>query len=900
MLRKRSPLTAIVLILVVAGESISSATAAYAGRSPNPQAITTSQQNRFRLSKVADSLSQPIVIAQKEATPTQPPSNLIPALLDENSETRERAFNNLRGLGADVAVSALIEALQDKDWQVQVVAAYTLGRFGSEAKSAIPALSKAIKAENADVRFVAAKALGEIGSEAVVPALIEALQDKDENVRVNAAESLKKIAPEAKAAFPALTNALWDGNWYVRSRAAATIAKLGLDAVDLPSLVEPWTSNNPPDSGAIVSLMVAIYPPMLKSPEQIPLFFIKSLQNKDPLVRESAAIALGEFSQTSLGYLQENEAVNVLIKSLQDKDAKVQKSAAEALGNGLSSGAWSYENSPILSRTIVFALIESLKDGNAEVRQAVTNSLEVYGDIPSKDASVIVPALVEALKDENPGVRQSAAKALGRRYEIPSKDFSTVVSALIKALHDEDAGVRQSAAETLGLLDKEKLDISATNAIVSAFIKALQDEDEGVRQNSVHNVSIAVLIEILQKEDAKIEVRRSAAASISRKGEIEDVATLQALTQALQDEDLGVRQSIAIALWKNKQLDTTNTLNILNEGLLSKDPFIQLDAVVGLATMGEEAKPVLPSLIPLMQENIEPLRYSAALSIADIAPQKECVPILHEILDKETDYTIRGNASEALAKIISPEALNAYIDSWKFEDKELRYVTTCTNSTWIPDAFLKVPELYSLLIQSLKNENIRFSVANTMVPSSFSEDEKQIQISILSNLVKIAIPSLIKILENKYEGTPALKELFAFKDKDIRRSAAYALGEIADSDADENRIIFKDKENKQKIVNALTAIVQNQQEDIDVRWMAATSLQKLGINQDSFFTKYNLVNPKTIKCPFPYGQPPHYTGLRFDRYSAQCYYDDRMGCGAGLSEIYSELRRRLSTRNSSK
>ncbi|ACK64836.1 HEAT domain containing protein [Rippkaea orientalis PCC 8801] len=811
--------------------------------------------------------SQPIVL-QKEAKLAQSASdNLIPALLDENSETRENAFKKLRELGDSVAVPALIEALQDKDWQVQAVAAYTLGRFGSEAKSAIPALSKAIKAENADVRFVAAKALGEIGSEAVVPALIEALQDKDENVRVNAAESLKKIAPEAKAAVPALTNALWDGNWYVRSRAAATIAKLGLDAVDLPSLVEPWRSNNPPDSGAIVSLMVAIQPSILNELDEIPLFFIKSLQNENPNVRQSAAIALGQFSRTSLGHLQENEAVNVLIKSLQDGNATVRESAAEALGNGLSyDGSWSYENSPTLARTIVFALIEALKDGNAEVRQAVTNSLKVYGDIPSKDASVIVPALVEALKDENAGVRQSGAKALG-------------------------------------LLDKEKLDISATNAIVSAFIKALQDEDEGVRQSAMEALRgwdnnevvllVAALLKIVQQEDANVEVRRSAAASISRAYEIKDVATLQALTQAFQDEDLGIRQNIAIALWKNKQLDTTNTLNILNEGLLSKDPFIQFDAIVGLATMGEKAKPVLPSLIPLLQENIEPLRYIAALLIVNIAPRKEYVPILLEILSKETaqndiesEHTI-----DALERIHSKEALSVYIESWKFEDKRERYIIHDISHECIYN-FLDVPELYPLLIQSLKNENIRFSVINSILKYSFFKEEKQL---INSKLINIVIPRLITILENKYEGNPALKEIFVFKDRDIRRSAAYALGEIANSSADEESVIIKDTKNKQKIINALMAVVQNQKDDLDVRWMTATSLQKIGINQDSFFTKYALVNPKTIRLQNKSPTP----SFRFDRYSSNYYYSVEYGCGNGLGEIYSELRRRLSRRNSS-
>jgi HEAT repeat protein len=414
---------------------------------------------------------------------------------------------------------------------------------------------------------------------------------------------------------------------------------------------------------------------------------------------------------------------------------------------------------------------------------------------------------------------------------------------------------------------------------------------------------LSAWIEILQQKDAKIEVRRSAAISISRVDEIKDVATLQALTQAFQDEDLGIRQNIAISLWKNKKLDTKNTLKILNEGLLSKDPFIQFDALeeldnivqfnihAGLGNMDEEMKPVLPSLITLLQSNIEPLRYSAALLISDIAPQKECVPVLHEILNKEREYPIPDIATDALLNIISSEALNAYIDSLKFTDKEQRYVLSCGGVYGVLGGFLKVPEFFPLLIQALNNENVRSIVASSIIKSD--------------NL-KIATPRLIKILENEYEGTPALKEILIFKDKDIRRSIAYALGEIADSDAnddenrEENRIVVKDKENEQKIINALTVVVQNQQEDIDIRWMAATSLQKLGINQDSFFTKYNLVNPSTIKCPFPFPYPllDYSGGLVFDRYSAQCNYAIG-GCGASLKGIYIKLRQRLSNRSPS-
>ncbi|MGK7892545.1 MAG: HEAT repeat domain-containing protein, partial [Xenococcus sp. (in: cyanobacteria)] len=451
-------------------------------------------------------------------------------------------------------------------------------------------------------------------------------------------------------------------------------------------------------------------------------------------------------------------------------------------------------------------------------------------------------------------------------YDLPSNEASAVVSALIEALKDEDPGVRQSAAQSLSIND---LPSKESSAVISALIEALRDKDPNVRRSAA---------ESLNEYDLPSN----------------EVSAL--LTEALKDE--ATPQRTALDLWKNDQLNTQKALDIFREGLLSKDPLRQIDAVIGLGTIGAEAKPLLSSLLPLLQEDIEPLRYSAALAITDIAPQKECVPILGEMLNKETAHHIRETVHSALEQIGSQEAFLVEIESWQFEDIERRYVTTCTTERYIPDVFRKSSDSYVLLLQALENENIRSSVVNSMPPYYFFEKEKLL---ITSNLVNIVIPGLIKVLENKYEGNSSLKEIFEFKDRDIRRSAAYALGEIANSTADnEDLVIIKDKDNKQKIIDALTVVVENQQEDIDIRWMAATSLQKLGINQDSFFTEYNLINPLTVKCPFQFLQLPHYNGLRFHRYYVQCYYDVSGQCGAGFGEIYSELRRRLSRRNTAK
>ena len=62
------------------------------------------------------------------------------------------------------AVPDLVEALKDEDWRVREVAAETLGKIGTHAKSAVPVLSNVMKDKNedSDVRKKAAEALKKI------------------------------------------------------------------------------------------------------------------------------------------------------------------------------------------------------------------------------------------------------------------------------------------------------------------------------------------------------------------------------------------------------------------------------------------------------------------------------------------------------------------------------------------------------------------------------------------------------------------------------------------------------------------------------------------------------------------------------------------------------------------
>ena len=291
-----------------------------------------------------DSSTQLSAAADPKAV--QQASDLIPALLDNDVEIREQAFRKLQALDISVSLSALGQALKDKDWQIQVVAAHTLGRLGVKAKPAISELNSKIKDENADVRFAVAQALGNIGSEDVVPALTGALQDQDENVRFAAAEALVKLGSDAKAAIPALMKNLRDGNWFVRSRAANAFVHLAPQSSSLtPALIEA-ALNNPVEESPFFGGNVES---KLQRQQRIPAVvafdalaeigakaappLIESLKSDGILARLARArnptLALVEMGSKA----SSDEVVTLLIQALQHPDWTIRKNAALALGS---------------------------------------------------------------------------------------------------------------------------------------------------------------------------------------------------------------------------------------------------------------------------------------------------------------------------------------------------------------------------------------------------------------------------------------------------------------------------------------------------------------------------------------------------------------------------------------
>jgi len=887
--------------------------------------VITSCVERFD----SQTLSQPD-IRQKEVSP--PTSELIPLLLDDNVQTREIAFKRLKELGTDIAVPTLIRALQDDDWQIQIISAYTLGRLGSEAESAISALSQVIKDENPDVRFVVVQALGEIGSEAVVPALIESLQDENENVRVSAVEALKKIGSAAEPAVPLLTKVFWDGNWFIRSNSAKIITNLGLEHIDYSILIEPWKNSNnlqlTPDS--LVSLMLALNPSFLDQPEQLPLFFVNSLQETDNTNFLSTSAALQNLSSSSLGrsykdvvlqHLLQKFPLKGIIQNLKNSDVKSRRQSVEILGNIILWSNLHDKPDKTLIRQTSLALISVLEDPEPEIRKA---AIEILINIYFIDNSITIAILESSIKNKDRIVRQIATSNLSNiRFTTSNtnSDAKAIISILMKALKDSDSIVRQNAIDTIisrkdtfSQLNKSSL----YNQMLWDFLTA-DNTDENTRLSIISKLEqpIPVLVKLIES-NSTVELRRTAVRELwqillksnNNVNKVSEAIALKALHQALKDDDLGVIQNAAIGLLAMDKIKIASAFDIINQGLSSEDPFIQMDAVssLGIILFPHEntgfskinvksdvqiirsyTQELLPLLVNLFESDIKPLRYATALLLTtnfDIE-NEDILIILRTIIDSETGFDISNNASNAISNLSPEKAMYLLIKSQRFtKDQDKKYSTDCPIYFNRDISSFDSAESYKFLISALKNSNSRFSVVQAIRGSLSSED-----ITTKKFLDTFIIP-LISILENTEKNENiAIRDVLKYKNKDIRRSAAFLLGEIASSD-----IISKKKsELKETIKSSLLKVVENEEEDIDIRWMAASSLQLLEVEIEWFYQKNSLINPKKIKQ-----YPPENFRLSFDRYYARIVYDGEPQCGDGLYEIYTSLRRRLARRNSNK
>jgi vesicle coat complex subunit len=215
-------------------------------------------------------------------------------------------------------------------------------------------------------RELAVIVLGKMGPVAV-PFLRHALNDDDNGVRWAAHDALKELGA---GAVPSLVRALRDRNAQVRAEAAEAFFVIGSNAKDaLPDLIAAF--NDPDDTVRVKAMGALKYFDHEKSLAALPTLLAIARADPNGHVRAVAVETAGMFSP-----LEMERVTPAILQSLKDQDAEVRTEAAEALGKLARYRVMHGKSFP---QEAISALKEALNDPNKDVRDEAAEALSMIG-----------------------------------------------------------------------------------------------------------------------------------------------------------------------------------------------------------------------------------------------------------------------------------------------------------------------------------------------------------------------------------------------------------------------------------------------------------------------------------------------------------------------------------------
>ena len=232
--------------------------------------------------------------------------------------------------------------------------------------------------------------------------------------------------------------------------------------------------------------------------------FARALQADRPELRMAAARALGR--------LEDGSGLQHLVEALSDEDPRVRLRACEACGTFADPRA-------------IPGLTERLDD-EPRVKRAAANAL---GNIGTDQA---LAPLLDLLDDGDEPLRRIAAGALGKANNPEP------VEPLARALGDESAVVRNAAVYSIIEL-LSNVPTQQSHAVRDRVVSELKAADD--------ETVVDPLAEILSKGQQSRQ-RRNAAWILGRVAEPESALAVEALADALADEDPQTAQFAATSL----------------------------------------------------------------------------------------------------------------------------------------------------------------------------------------------------------------------------------------------------------------------------------------------------------------------------------------------------------------
>jgi HEAT repeat protein len=426
------------------------------------------------------------------------------SVLDRVDATRLLVQVGIRD--GDVAIPALIAALDDPDTEVRDAAARALrpivleavqsGSADGEVRAATAALVRSLKDPQPVVRITAATALGSfavlkrsagvVAYPPMVAALSTLLSDRDDDVRLAAVGALAIAGPNVQISpTDGLVAALQDESATVRAAAVEALAKF-------PCSLDPWLP-----------------------------FFIRSMEQDEPQVRVACARAFYRRQPPAFSVA----AIPALIAALKSHERIVRAQAARAL--------YPHARDPIASTSIPALLVllrEPILTDQTDPRKPAVLKADpseeaafLLGEIAPGTASAdeVIKALTDVVRSGHPDRGMRAVQSLKKFGAVAEPSIPVLIKAMLEAsgTGDQFFFVARSVPSALGRIAPGKA--SAARSVAALTDVALHSTSPEVRVAAINaltrfgtDAAAAIPVVCTLQEDPSLAVQSAAAAAL--------------------------------------------------------------------------------------------------------------------------------------------------------------------------------------------------------------------------------------------------------------------------------------------------------------------------------------------------------------------------------------------------
>lgn len=700
-------------------------------------------------------------------------AELVEDLKHPDRAVHEDAMRRLANYCGIEGVEALVQAQKNPDKNIRYRAAFALSQTRyTSYKPDFKVILEAITNEDRKILFHAFSAL-KYGNRPVMgqkelSALVMLLKD-DVTLGSNIESVFEALGPKAsKAAVPAMIEVLHYENKYVRQHVCRMLGEMG------PAAEEAF-------------------------PE-----LVKYLEHKDGNIRDAAASALKSI---------DSQKAARLIKTIKERKAEAEEEKVRALvpeipcaieklqvTRDIEQHRQAIELLIAVRHKAVPYIFEALKNNNISASRALSILSEIkwskedLAGVPTKEVAL---AFIKAAKDPDYTISQNSKEAL---CKLNSTD---AICVYIDILSEEDNFLKAEAADALGAIGPAaKAAVPALNKITEANRGYMgHAARDALRSICGDALKVPSLIEKLNSSDR--ETRRRAIAGLQMIRSPEARRAIPNLIEILENETENemCRIEAAQTLAHLKAEDAVPVLVeiFMGEKTGPGEFMLRREAARALGLMGPVAKPAIPTLMAVVENESENVGYrcSAAKALGQLK-FADAVPVLTKILRQRgelrrigKDSHMRGAAANALGLMgdKAMPAISVLVATLKDGSETPGVRSEAAEAL----GRLKYEPAVPALIKMLEEKDLRWG-------KHMASDLRKSVVRALGYMGpqgKTAVPTLIETLKDdeayirkcaadalgsmgpqaKAAG-PALKEALEDDDRNVRRSAADALKKI--------------------------------------------------------------------------------------------------------------------------